>query len=73
MSKEINLDNLIEYWKSSLPPLMDYAEMVGAPAWAYGNSFVYEDPEGYMIEDTIKALEELKELREGINSHGKNN
>ena len=60
----MDLDALIEHWNSSLPPMVDYAEMVGAPDWAYGCKYVYEDSEGYFIEDTIAALKELKELRE---------
>ena len=37
--------------------------MVGAPEWAYGINYVYEDPDGYYIENTIAALEELKEIK----------
>lgn len=59
----IEIDKLIKYWKDALPDGVDYAEMVGAPAGYYGIKYVYEDPDGYFIEDTIKALEELKELR----------
>lgn len=60
----INIDGLIKYWKSALPPLVDYAEMVGAPAGAYGCRYVYEDPDGYFIADTIAALEQLKKIKE---------
>lgn len=64
----IDIDILIKYWEDALPPLVDYAEMIGAPAWSYGIEYVYEDPEGYFIDDTIAALKELKELREIINN-----
>lgn len=63
----VDLDELIKYWNNALPPLVDYADMVGAPEWAYGCRYVYEDPDGYFIEDTIAALKELKELRALIN------
>lgn len=62
----VDIDELIKYWNNSLPPMADYAEMVGAPEWAYGCRYVYEDPDGYFIEDTIAALKELKELREFV-------
>ena len=37
--------------------LQDYAELVGAPYWAYGIKYVYPDPEDYAIEQAISALE----------------
>lgn len=61
--RNIEIDELIKYWKDALPDIVDYAEMVGAPSGHYGIKYVYEDPDGYFIEDTIKALKELKELR----------
>lgn len=60
----VDIDGLIKYWNDALPPMVDYADMVGAPEWAYGCRYVYEDPCGYFIEDTIVALNELKELKE---------
>lgn len=67
----IDIDELIKYWKNNLPDLVDYAEMVGAPAGCYGIKYVYEDPDGYFIEDTIAALEELKETRKFVDEIGK--
>ena len=67
LSANIDIDELIKYWNAALPPLVDYADMVGAPEWAYGCRYVYEDPDGYFIKDTIAALKELKELRELVN------
>ncbi len=64
----IDIDEVIKYWEDALPPLVDYAELVGAPAGSYGIKYVYEDPEGYFIEDTITALKELKRLRESVNN-----
>jgi hypothetical protein len=62
-TNNINIDELIKYWKDTLPPLEDYAKMVGAPESYYGQVYVYEDPYGYYADDTIAALEELKRLR----------
>lgn len=64
----MDIDELIKYWEAALPPLVDYAEMVSAPAGSYGIKYVYEDPDGYLIEDTIIALKELKRLRESVNN-----
>ena len=44
-----------------LPEPVDYAEMVGAPGWAYGCKYVYEDPEYYLIAEAAKALEKLSD------------
>jgi hypothetical protein len=66
-----DLDELIKYWKSSLPEKVDYAEMVGAEPVHYGHSYVYEDPDGYFIEYTIAALEELKDTRKFVSEIGK--
>ena len=60
--RHITIDTLLLYWKEQLPSLVDYAELVGAPAWAYGCKMVYEDEEGYIIEATIEALKKLKEM-----------
>lgn len=59
-----NINELIKYWESTLPPVVDYAEMIGAPSGYYGIQYVYDDPYGYYAEDTIAALKELQELRE---------
>lgn len=56
----IDLKELIGYWNYSLPEKVDYADLVCAPAFAYGYKKVYADEYGYMVEDTIKALEELQ-------------
>lgn len=63
MNSKTNIDELIKYWKDTLPPLEDYAKMIGAPDSYYGQVYVYEDPYGYYVDDTIAALEELKRLR----------
>ena len=43
---------------------VDYAEMVCAPAFAYGYEYVYPEPEDYAIEEAIKALNEIQQYRE---------
>lgn len=47
----------IDWLKGMQNKPMDYAEMVGAPAFAYGYKFVYPDPEDYAIDEAIDALE----------------
>lgn len=43
---------------------VDYAEMVCAPAFAYGYEYVYPEPEDYAIEEAVKALKEIQQYRE---------
>lgn len=43
---------------------VDYAEMVCAPAFAYGYEYVYPEPEDYAIEEAIKTLNEIQQYRE---------
>lgn len=47
----------IELLRNMQNPLQDYAEMVCTPAFAYGNRYVYPEPEDYAIEEAISALE----------------
>ena len=56
-------EEAIELLKGMQSPLEDYAELVGAPAFAYGYKYVYPDPEDYAIEEAIKALEEIQQYR----------
>lgn len=58
------LTELLGYWNHSLPEKVDYADLVFAPAFARGYRMVYEDEYGYMVEDTIKALEELQQYKD---------
>lgn len=55
----------IDYLKSMQNNPQDYAEMVCAPAFAYGYRFVYPGPEDYAIDVAVKALE--KQIAEGKN------
>lgn len=53
----------IELLKGMQNPLQDYADMVGAPEFAYGCQYVYPDPEDYAIEAAIIALEEKQQRK----------
>lgn len=53
----------IELLKRLQNPLEDYADMVGAPAWASGCRYVYPEPEDYAIEEAIIALKEKQNRR----------
>lgn len=57
-------EETIELLKSMQSPLVDYAELVGAPAFAYGCKYVYPEPEDYAIEEAIEALKEIQQYRE---------
>ncbi|HAU87081.1 MAG TPA: hypothetical protein DCW90_16815 [Lachnospiraceae bacterium] len=59
MDKEV----AIELLKNMLGPRVDYAEMVGGPPETYGIKYVYQDPEDYVIEEAIKALEKLERYK----------
>lgn len=53
----------IELLKGMQSPLEDYAELVGAPAFAYGHKYAYPDPQDYAIEEAIEALKEIQQYR----------
>lgn len=53
----------IELLKGMQNPLQDYADMIGAPAFASGHRYVYPEPEDYAIEEAITVLEEKKSRR----------
>ncbi len=57
----IDVDNAIRILKDMQSPKIDYAEMVGAPAFCYGKRYVFQDPEDYAIETALAALNEKKE------------
>ena len=57
-------EETIELLKGMQSPLEDYAELVGAPAFAYGYKYVYPEPEDYAIEEAIEALKEIQQYRE---------
>ena len=57
-------EEAIEMLRGMQNKKVDYAEMVCAPAFAYGYEYVYPEPEDYAIEEAIKALEEVRQYRE---------
>lgn len=56
-SDKVEIKETINLLKGIQSPLQDYAELVGAPYWAYGKQYVYPDPEDYAIEQAISAVE----------------
>ena len=57
-------EETIELLKGIQSPLEDYAELVGAPAFAYGHKYAYPYPEDCAIEEAIEALKEIQQYRE---------
>ena len=57
-------DEAIEMLRAMQNKVVDYAEMVGAPDFAYGCKYVYPEPEDYAIEEAIEALKEIQQYRE---------
>ena len=57
-------EEAIELLKGMQSPLEDYAELVGAPAFAYGHKYAYPYPQDYAIEEAIEALKEIQKYRE---------
>ena len=56
-------EEAIELLKGMQNEKVDYAELVRAPAFAYGYKYVYPEPEDYAIEEAIEALKELQQYR----------
>ena len=59
----MTLEEAIELLRGIQNKKVDYAEMVCAPAFAYGYEYVYPEPEDYAIEEAIKALNEIQQYR----------
>ena len=57
-------EEAIEMLRGMQNKKVDYAELVCAPAFAYGYEYVYPEPEDYAIEEAIKALKEIQQYRE---------
>lgn len=57
-------EETIELLKGIQNKKIDYAELVCAPAFAYGYEYVYPEPEDYAIEEAIEALKEVQQYRE---------
>ena len=60
----MTLEETIEILRGMQNEKVDYAELVCAPAFAYGYEYVYPEPEDYAIEEAIKALKEIQQYRE---------
>ena len=60
----MTLEETIEMLKGIQNEMVDYAELVGAPAFAYGYKYVYPEPEDYAIEEAISALKEIQQYQE---------
>ena len=58
------LEEAIEMLRGMQNKKVDYAEIVCAPAFAYGYEYVYPEPEDYAIEEAIKTLKEIGQYRE---------
>lgn len=63
MEMRMKLTEMIELLRSLQNPMEDYADMVGAPAWAYGTRYVFPEPEDYAIEEAIEVLEKADKYR----------
>lgn len=63
MEMRMKLTEMIELLRSLQNPMEDYADMVGAPAWAYGTRYVFPEPEDYAIEEAIDVLEKADKYR----------
>ena len=57
-------EEAIEMLRGMQNKKVDYAELVCAPAFAYGYEYVYPEPEDYAIEEAVKALKEIQQYRE---------
>lgn len=57
----MEINELIQKLRESLPEPMDYAEMVGAPVWAYGCMYAYDDPLYFYVEEAIEKLSEMQD------------
>ena len=57
-------EEAIEMLRGMQNKKVDYAEIVCAPAFAYGYEYIYPEPEDYAIEEAVKALKEIQQYRE---------
>lgn len=57
-------EETIEFLKGMQNEKVDYAELVCAPAFAYGYEYVYPEPEDYAIEEAIEALKDVQQYQE---------
>lgn len=57
-------EETIKFLKGMQNEKVDYAELVCAPAFAYGYEYVYPEPEDYAIEEAIEALKDVQQYQE---------
>lgn len=68
MDEMTSIDSAIKILRNMQNPRIDYADMVGAPAFCYGKRYVFPEQEDYAIETALIALNEKKDR----NIHGNN-
>lgn len=56
-----SIDSAIKILKNMQNPRIDYADMVGAPAFCHGKRYVFPEPKDYAIQTALVALNEKKE------------
>lgn len=60
MDEMASIDSTIKILRNMQNPRIDYADMVGAPAFCYGKRYVFPEQEDYAIETALIALNEKK-------------
>ena len=61
IDKMASIDSAIKILKNLQNPRIDYADMVGAPAFCHGKRYVFPEPEDYAIQTALIALNKKKE------------
>ena len=55
-------NEIVKELRDSLPPQIDYAELVGSPVpSSYGKCFVWDNPVPYMVERAADMIEQLEQ------------
>lgn len=55
-----NDDEIVRELRESLPPKIDYAELVGAEGFAHGAYYVLDDPLPYLMSNAADLIESLQ-------------
>ena len=56
----MNPDEIARELRESLPPKIDYAELVGAEGFAHGACYVWDDPLPYLMSNAADLIESLQ-------------
>ena len=56
----MNADEIVKALRESLPPKIDYAELVGAEGFAHGACYVWDDPLPYLMSNAADLIESLQ-------------